>query len=414
MHKYYSSLLVILLFICSFTLKAQTGFTPYDELNAINKSYKPAYNDGYPGWGKMLYQYPINFNTITQLFDAYMLDHEGEKSALIRYFKIWRRGVENYVLPDGTIRLPDQTEFRKNLLAAQLHPGDNLKSSAATNSNWTFLGPKETYYLQSTPTTSQAACPWQANVYAFDVAKSNQNILYCGTETGYVSKTIDKGVSWQLLAGSYPFGGSVTAVAINPINPDIVYVSAGNQIHKTIDGGLTWLPMLTSQLFGADRLKIDINNPNKLISASSNGIFVSTDAGASWTKTWANQTWDIEFKPDNSNTIVAITKDATNYFNVIQSTDGGLNFSVISSFPSFLNDSGGLLAMTPANPNILYVSLLCKEGTETVPYILKGTVSNNIWTWVQTKKGEYYSATGLGGFTNGQGYFDLILEISVK
>lgn len=412
MNKYYSSILVILLSLCSLTMNAQTGYTPYDELNAINKSYKPAYDNGYPGWGKMLYQYPVNFNTITQLFDAYMLDHEGEKSALIRYFKIWRRGVENYVLPDGAIRLPDQTEFRKNLLEAQLHPGGNLKSSAATNANWTFLGPKETYYLQSTPTTSQAACPWQANVYAFDVAKSNSNILFCGTETGYVSKTTDKGVSWQLLAGGYPFGGSVTAVAINPVNPDIVYVAAGNQIHKTIDGGLTWLPMLTSSLFGADRLKIDLNNPNKLIAASSNGIFVSIDAGATWTKTWAIQTWDIEFKPDNSNTIIAITKDAGNFFNVIQSTDGGMSFSVISSFPSFLNDSGALLAMTPANPNILYVSMLCKEGTETVPYILKGTVSNNIWTWVQTKKGEYYSATGLGGFTNGQGYFDLILEAS--
>lgn len=411
MRKLYTLLLFVTL-CCISSVKAQSEFTPYDELNAINKSYKPAYNKDFPDWGKMLYQYPVNFNVITRSFDAYMLTHDSEKSAIIRYFKIWRRAVENYVLTDGAIKIPDQKEFRKNLLEAQRQPTRSLKAATASNANWTFLGPKETYYLQETSSSPKGTCPWQANVYSFDVAHSDNNILYCGTETGYVNKTTDKGVTWQLLAGDYPFGGGVTAVAINPTNPDIVYVAAGNQIHKTINGGTSWQPMLTGELFGADRLKIDPNNPEKLIAASSNGIFVSTDTGVTWSKNWSNETWDVEFKPDDSNTIIAITKDASNYFNVIISTNGGSSFSVVSSFPAYLNDSGALLAMTPANPNILYVAMLSKEGTETVPFIVKGTVSGNSWTWIQTKKGEYYSATGLGGFTNGQGYFDLVLETS--
>ena len=412
MKKLYTVLLFFLLCFITSGIKAQSEFTPYDELISINKSYKPAYNAGYPDWGRMLYQYPINFNDITRRFDAYMLDHDGEKSAIIRYFKIWRRAIESYVLTDGVIKLPDQDVFRKNLMEAQINSIRKSKSAVASNANWTFLGPKETYYLQESVSSLKTPCPWQANVYSFDVAASNNSILYCGTETGYVSKTVDKGVTWQLLAGDYPFGGSVTAVAVHPSNPDIVYVSAGTQIHKTINGGTTWQPMLTTDLFAADRLKIDPNNPNKLIAASSKGVYVSADAGVTWTRAWSNQAWDIEFKPDDSNTILAISKDATGYFNVIVSTNGGTSFSVVANFPSYLNDSGALLAMTPTNPNLLYVAMLSKEGAETVPYIVKGILSGSSWIWTQTKKGEYYSATGLGGFTNGQGYFDLVLEAS--
>lgn len=409
------ALLPILFLFAFFASKAQEQYTPYDDIPGVNKNYKPSYNPNYPDWAKMLYQYPVNFNSIKKDFDSWMENHAGEKSPIIRYFKLWSRAIGSYVDPGGIIELPDNDLYYKNLKSAQLNAGKLLKSASAAASDWTFLGPKETFWLnESNDETTPNACPWQVNVYSFDVAPSDNNILYCGTETGFVNKTTDKGLSWKLLVQNYPFGGAVTAVAINPVNPDIVYVSAGNQVHKTINGGIGWSPVLTNLLFRADRLKIDPNNPEKIAAAANDGVYLSLNGGVSWSKKWSYQAWDIEFKPNDSNTILAVTKDANNAFKVISSSSGGESFSIITNFPSYKNDSGALLAMTPANPSIVYVSMLCTEGSETVPYIVKGTFANNTWTWKQTKKGQYGSVGGLGGFTNGQGYFDLVLEVSPK
>lgn len=50
-------------------IHGQKRYTPYDELPGINKSEKPAYNDAYPDWAKMMYEYPVNFNEISEAFE---------------------------------------------------------------------------------------------------------------------------------------------------------------------------------------------------------------------------------------------------------------------------------------------------------------------------------------------------------
>jgi len=67
----------------------------------------------------------------------------------------------------------------------------------------------------------------------------NSNIIYIGTNPG-VFKSIDSGMNWQRMNIGLP-GGDVTALAINPNDPDIIYVGiAYLGIIKSIDGGETW------------------------------------------------------------------------------------------------------------------------------------------------------------------------------
>ncbi len=373
------------------------------------------------------------------------------KSPIIRYFKTWRRIVEPYALTDGTIRLPDLVLAGENLKSAQLAAGarlaanrsatDRLKAapsaagvynepiraddtdiksarqtaatqlkSASGDNAWSFLGPKETHFLYNPSYPDQVgACPWQVNVYAFDVAATDPSVLYCGTETGFVSKSLDKGLSWQQLGLTYPFGGGVTAVAIHPLDYNIVYASAGNQIHKTTDGGQSWTPLLSSTTFQADRLKIDPRNPEKIIAAATSGVFISTDSGQSWSKRWHEATWDVDIKPDDPQIIYAITTTSAGYFSVVMSTDGGATFSAKAGFPTTIKNNGGaLIAVTPANPGLLYAVLLTPDGTDNnIPYIYKGVYANNAFTWTRAATGK----TTQLGMDNGQGYFDLILEI---
>ncbi|MCX6267920.1 MAG: discoidin domain-containing protein [Bacteroidetes bacterium] len=400
---------LVLIFVCFFNLMAagQMQFTPYDDLPGIYKSYKPSYTDDFPSWAKMLYQYPVNYHVISREFDLYLKQNPGEKSAVIRYFKIWRRVVEPKVLPDGTIEIPDLAGYEKNLHNARLQAGRNKERQPEGGPGWSFLGPIETFWLnESGSATAPKSCPWQANVYSFDVAASNNHVIYCGTETGFVNKTTSKGLDWQLVGQDYPFGGGITAVAIHPLDAEVVYVAAGNQIHKTHDGGLTWNPLLTAgNLFNADRLKIDPVNPQKILAASASGVYISIDGGSSWSKKWTAPAYDIEIRPGDNSRVFALTRTGGN-FSVIQSTDGGETFQVQTTFPNtFAESSGGLLAMTPANPNAILALLLSAGET---PYLLKGTLTGSTWNWVLKATGSTTSFP----MNNGQGYFDLVLDMS--
>jgi len=63
------------------------------------------------------------------------------------------------------------------------------------------------------------------NVYSFDVSPPDNNILFCGTETGFVNKSTDQGQTWQLCACDYYFGGGVTDIG---------------KVFRSSDGGGTW------------------------------------------------------------------------------------------------------------------------------------------------------------------------------
>ncbi len=415
--KHFLKLNFIFLLLFSFALvNAQTTFTPYDDLPAINKLEKPSYSENYPDWAKMLYQYPINFNEICEHFDSYIKTSDEQKNAIIRYFKNWKQAVEPFALDNGTIVIPAPKAIHNKNKNALLNYKSLQKSGAVNNANWTFWGPKETIWRNTgnNPEKAGTPAPWQANVYSFDVAPSNKNILYCGTETGYVNKTTNKGVTWEVCAHDYHFGGGITAVAIDPVNPDVLYVSAAKQIHKSVDGGASWTPVLSAKnTFSASRLIIDKNNHEKLIAATDKGIYISTNGGVSWQNKWAKQTWDIEIMPENSNIIYGISSSRNEKFEMAISKNGGNTFTKNSTFPSqVINKSGGLLAVTPANPNIVYVSMLVKLGNDATTYIYKGTYNGSSWSWVRTKVGELRSEAGLSGFSTGQGYFDFVLAVS--
>ena len=394
--------------IILFLLFCSSGFaqryTEYDEISPLLKSYKPAFDKRFPGWAKKLYEYPANFNEITSAYQAFIKENGTEKNALSRYYKIWCREIEPYVQPDGSILLPDIKRIKSKLRKAQLSA--NTRSIIKGTGDWTFLGPKETYWLNSDDNpVPPSSCPWQANVYSFDVSSSDNNILYCGTETGIVNKTVDKGLTWTQLGLYYPFGGGVTAVAIDPVNPDIVYVSAGTQVHKTSDGGNSWTPLVDAPgEFHAVRLRIHDNYSDTIYAAANEGVRISYDAGMTWTAPWTRRTWDVEIKPGDASRVYSITENSSGYFEIIESTDGGSIFSRLSSFPATIsNSSGGLLAVTNDDPDLLYVLMLSSDNT---PLLYRGSLSGSTWTWQHLASGN----TSALEMNNGQGYFDLVLE----
>lgn len=394
----------ILLSFCLFItvqIFAQTKFVPHDHIPGNIPSYKPAYESDYPNWAKMLYQENINYYEIEQAYEKWEATGSADFRPIRKYYKIWQRNILPFVTEDGAIHLADIDTYNKNLLVSQKSTPTNKTENGT---EWEFLGPKETFWLNESGTSQvPEACPWQVNIYTFDVAESNSLTLYCGTETGFVNKSTDNGDSWELLAQGYSLGGAVTAIAIHPLNEDIVYAAGGMQIHKTIDGGQTWTPMLLSNgLFPADQITIDANNPNKIFAAGSSGVYLSIDEGASWSKVWDYQSYDIHTKPDNSDIVYAISNVNGN-FSIAISTDGGGTFNNDSNFPVVQDVAGGLLAVTPAAPDSLFAILLSNDNT---PLIYRRSMVSGIWELIATGQ------TTAFPLNNGQGFFDLVLEVS--
>ena len=194
-------------------------------------------------------------------------------------------------------------------------------------------------------------------------------------------------------------------MAIHPGDADTVYASAGSDIHKTIDGGQTWFPLLQGSPFAANRLKIDDTSPSTILASSSAGVHISNLAGAGWQQKWSSQAWDVEIKPDDHNIQYALTRSGSHYA-LAFSTDGGTQFNLEPSFPSSVTiSSGGLLAVTPANPDLLFAVLLSADNT---PYLYRGDYNNGNWIWDLMATG----GTSALRMNNGQGYFDLVLAVS--
>ena len=119
-------IIILALLFCGLNnIYAQNKFTPYDDIPGVIKTYKPAFQDNFADWAKMLYQYPVNFFEITQQFENYISQHPEEKSPEIRYYKIWQRAISPYVLNDGTIKIPDLDLYYKNLYESQINASAN-------------------------------------------------------------------------------------------------------------------------------------------------------------------------------------------------------------------------------------------------------------------------------------------------
>ncbi len=139
------------------------------------------------------------------------------------------------------------------------------------------------------------------NVRALVIDTSNPSTLYTGggssnngsdEEKGGVYKTTDGGESWNPintgLIVSYPGEGyDVSALAIAPSNPATLYSVVNSMIYRSDDGGGDWNAITSTGLpSGANisSLVIDPSNPATLyaINYHNNGVYKSTDGGASW------------------------------------------------------------------------------------------------------------------------------------
>lgn len=194
-------------------------------------------------------------------------------------------------------------------------------------------------------------------VYALAVNPVNTATVFAATDRGVLRST-NGGSTWETVNNGLP-AARVTAVAIDPFNPSVVYVGTAG-VYKSTDGGLTWVRTgngIPSTSLGVAALAIDPSNPANLyaglFAAGGFGLVRSIDGGASWI-TMTNSilpkaTFDgLVLHPTNPSVIYAASMNG----GVFGSTDKGVNWTGLNSGLPALRVTA--LVISPSNPSTLF------------------------------------------------------------
>ncbi|WP_333819552.1 RICIN domain-containing protein [Ohtaekwangia sp.] len=201
----------------------------------------------------------------------------------------------------------------------------------------------------------------------------------------------------------------VEALALDPQNANNLYLFCGTDyfnggktaILKSTDKGNTFSIVETTSQFkthgnslgrgNGERLAVDPNNSNILFCGTqANGLFKSTNGGASWTLAWNGVTTTsngngINFVVfDPSSAVGGVTKtiyigvSRTGAGNIYKSTDGGATFTAIQPDNSFMPHR----AVLSSDNSTLYVSMADSEGPSngTSGRVYKLATATGTWT----------------------------------
>jgi len=187
-------------------------------------------------------------------------------------------------------------------------------------------------------------------------------------------------------------GVSVVAIAINPINPNVVYFATNDAIYKSRDGGVNWVTANEGlSTYRVLSLLVDPNIPTVVYAGTnSDSVYKSTDGALSWNIANAGMKEHIAIvnnfavDPRNPRTIYAATT-----VGVFKTTNGAMMWDDMSvGFESYYVVS---VVMDPQNSNILYA------GTSGGVY--KSTDGAKNWRPVNNgmiKEGQIATAMALG------------------
>ncbi len=234
--------------------------------------------------------------------------------------------------------------------------------------------------------------PWTV-CNAFAVDPVNNSTVYVGLLQDGMIKTTDGGATWN--PSGYGILGATMgtvlghhAVALHPTDEKTIFVSAlggyqGGGLFKSFDGGQNWATLNNGLVKDVSVFRVNPDDPNFMYAATHGGLFMSTDAGATWTQNTSlpADTWveNLVINPKNSSIMYA-----TNGYDqgkaVWKTEDGGLNWTKIATVGSGWDGMIIELVMDPNNPNTLYAGNQMFAGTSQFGAISRSTNGGATWT----------------------------------
>ncbi len=245
-----------------------------------------------------------------------------------------------------------------------------------------------------------------------DVVLSNTRIMYVGTATGGIWKSVDGGVTWNPIFDDQSTS-SIGDITIDPINPEIVWVGTGEAnprnsagvgrgVFKTLDGGKRWQFLGLEKTERISRLLLHPRNPDIAFVAAmgttwgenpDRGVFKTKDGGQTWEKVLfvdeKTGAADLAMDPSNPNRLLAAMWEHRRwpwFFNsggpgsgLYLSIDGGESWKKLTSMDGLPQGNLGRigLAFCRSHPNVVYALIEAEKSA-----LCRSEDSGNTWTIV--------------------------------
>ena len=236
------------------------------------------------------------------------------------------------------------------------------------------------------------------------------NTYYAGAASGGIWKTVDAGIHWTPIFDDKDVS-SIGALAVAPSNPNIVWagtgepwirshISLGNGVYKSTDAGRTWTKMGLDATGRVGRIAIDPANPDIVFIAAQGhsygpqaerGIYRTTDGGRTWDKVlFVDENTggiDVVMDPSNSRKLFAATwqfeihtwgrESGGPGSGIYVSTDGGTTWARLKGNGLPTHDVGKIsVAIARTNANRVYALIETGDG---VPVHGKPTDNGELW-----------------------------------
>jgi photosystem II stability/assembly factor-like uncharacterized protein len=263
-------------------------------------------------------------------------------------------------------------------------------------------------------------------VVDIEALPSNPFTIYIASASGGVWKTTNNGTTWTPIFDNEK-SCSIGDIAVSASNPDIVWVGTGehnNQrsahygdgVYKSTDAGKTWTNMGLKESLHIGRIAIDPKNPDIVYvagigplykSGGQRGVFKSADGGKTWTQVLkgVNDTTgfiDIAQDPKNTNIVYAAAYDRLRRaWNIRDFGPGSAMWESKDAGKTWKKLTNGLpsgdrigrigIAVFPKNPKIVYATIENQAPGKGVE-IYRSENSGDTWAKVNETNvgGSYY------------------------
>ncbi len=220
------------------------------------------------------------------------------------------------------------------------------------------------------------------------VPKGSRHIIYAASASGGLWKTVNSGVTWEPIMENAATG-SIGDIAVDPSNPDIVWVGTGEAnifrssvagigIYKSIDAGKTWKHMGLDDTYTIGRIVVHPENSDVVYVAASGhewtenperGLYKTTDGGETWDKIFYISerigAWDLVMDPEETETLyVSMWNRIRRPWSdprpgpgdgIFKTTDGGKNWKHLTNGLPDLKLTGRIgIDLARSNPNVIY------------------------------------------------------------
>lgn len=226
------------------------------------------------------------------------------------------------------------------------------------------------------------------------IDKSDFSTWYIAVGSGGVWKTSNSGITWKPIFDN-EVSYSIGTVTIDSNNPQTVWVGTGENVsgrhvawgdgvYKSINGGTSWESMGLKKSEHIGKILVDPRNSDIVLvaaegplwsSGGERGLYRSEDGGKTWSLTLKidenTGVTDVEFDPSNPDVLYAAAYQRRRQTwsllaggpqsGIYKSVDNGVSWKqVTTGLPK--GDVGKIgLAVTPANPNIVYATIEADE-----------------------------------------------------